>query len=427
MGGRLGVDSVFFTQSSALRQSATPPAGSPLPLQTGVGPGIGDLQDGMFVRRARFVADGTIYTDIDFKVEFDFENYNNVTFDESYVGIRNLPIIGMVRFGQMHVPFGLEAYTSSRYLPMMERSPLYDAFYNEFAPGIFTNTTFCDQRITMQTMFSRIDNFAQFNGASFGDGKFAYTARVSGLPVYEDEGKTLLHLGFSYQFRTGSTAADFNGGTTPTSLPAAALNTSDGFFRFRARPSIRDSNGIQGDSTRVVDTGNIIADDCQSVNFELLGYCGSAWIQSETCVANVDNAVYPVSSAGTQRGDLTYWGTYVQAGFFLTGEQRGYDKSMGRYGRVVPNSNFFMVGDDNGNVRAGSGAWEVVYRYAYLDLNSGGINGGLYSEHTLGLNWYWNPNIKFQLNYINGARSGLPAGASGGTVQGFGIEGALEF
>ena len=104
----------------------------------------------------------------------------------------------------MHVPFGLEAYTSSRFLPMMERSPLFDAFYQEFAPGIFTNTTFCDQRVTTQHMFHRIDNFSQFNGASFGDGKYAYSGRVSVLPIYENDGRCLLHLGLAYQWRKGS-------------------------------------------------------------------------------------------------------------------------------------------------------------------------------------------------------------------------------
>ena len=90
--------------------------------QTGVGPGIGDLEDGFFVRRARFMGDGTIYRMIEFKVEFDFENYNNISFDESYVGVKNLPCFDAIRFGQMHVPFGL-SYTSSRFLPMIERSP----------------------------------------------------------------------------------------------------------------------------------------------------------------------------------------------------------------------------------------------------------------------------------------------------------------
>jgi phosphate-selective porin OprO and OprP len=198
LGGRLMSDEVWWTQSPALRKPATLPAGSSLVNFTGVGQGIGDLQDAFFVRRARIVADGTIYQTIELKVEFDFENYNSLLFDESYVGVKDLPFFDAIRFGQMHVPFGLEAYTSSRFLPMMERSPVFDAFYQEFAPGIFANETFLDQRITAQQMFHRIDNFSQFNGASFGDGKYAFSARVSGLPIYEDDGRYLLHLGLAY-------------------------------------------------------------------------------------------------------------------------------------------------------------------------------------------------------------------------------------
>jgi phosphate-selective porin len=162
---------------------------------------------------------------IDFKVEFDFENYNSLLFDESFIGVREVPYVGMVRFGQEHVPFGLEAYTSSRFLPMMERSPLFDAFYQEFGPGIFTNTTFFDQRLTTQHMFHRVDNFSQFNGASFGDGKYAYSGRISGLPWYEENGKYLLHLGLAYQWRKGSPPLDFNGGSTSQPNPTVTDNT----------------------------------------------------------------------------------------------------------------------------------------------------------------------------------------------------------
>ncbi len=425
MGGRLMTDEVWWNQSPQLRASNSQPPGSSLGNVTGVGPGIGDLQDGFFVRRARFVADGTIYKDVDFKVEFDFENYNSIGFDESYVGARDLPYIGMVRFGQMHVPFGLEAYTSSRFLPMMERSPLFDAFYQEFAPGIFTNTTFLDQRITMQHMFHKVDNFQQFNGASFGDGKYAYSGRVSALPLYEDDGRYLLHLGVAYQWRKGSAPLDFSGGTTPGSVPSDVTTESD-IIRFRARPSLRDATGLQGDSARVVDTGNIIADHVQSVNSEFLFYWGPFWVQSEANWSQVDNAVFPDASAGTHRGNLNFWGTYVQTGFFLTGENRGYDKPMGKYGRVVPKSNFFLVRDEDGNIRCGPGAWEIVYRYSYVNLNDGGVAGGLYSEHTVGLNWYWNSNIKFQFNYLTGQRT-VPPGAFSGNVQGFGLRAALEF
>ncbi len=419
LGGRLMTDEVWWTQSPSLLKSAVQPPGSPLASITGVGPGLGDLVDGFFVRRARFVADGTIYQTTEFKVEFDFENYNSISFDESYVGAKDLPVIDTVRFGQEHVPFGLEAYTSSRYLPMLERSPLFDAFYQEFAPGIFTNTTFLDQRVTTQHMFSKIDNFSQFNGASFGDGKYAYSGRVSFLPVYENDGRYLLHLAFDYQIRNGSAPLDFNGGTTVT-------NDNTDVIRFRARPSLRDAVGLQGNTARVIDTGNLNADDVQGVNAELLVYLGPFWLQSETCLAHVDNAVLPLTGNGNVRGDLNYYGSYVQVGYFLTGDNRGYDKRFGKYDRVKPLENFFLVKDENGHCQWGLGAWELVYRYAYVNLNSNGLAGGIYSEHTVGVNWYWNPNVKFQANYINGQRS-VPPGAESGNVQGFALRAALEF
>src|SRR5205085_7431506 len=112
-------------------------------------------------------------------------------------------------------------------------------------------------------------------------------------------------------------------------------------IRFRARPGIRDAVGLQGNPARVVDTGNIIADDVQAVNGELLTYLGPLWLQSEACLAHVDNAVFPASAAATRRGDLNYYGAYAQIGYFLTGETRGYDKRFGKYDRVKPLENFF--------------------------------------------------------------------------------------
>lgn len=426
IGGRMMTDEVWFSQSPGLTKSPTQPAGSPLVLTTGVGPGIGGLEDGFFLRRARFDAEGYIYQVIEFKVEFDFENYNSISFDESFVGARDLPFIDTIRIGQEHVPFGLEAYASSRYLPMLERSPLFDSFYQEFAPGIFTDTTFFDQRVTMQHMFHRIDNFSQFNGASFGDGTYAYSGRVSVLPIYENDGRCLLHLATAYQFRKGSIPSDFNGGTTLTSVPNPNVTENTELVRFRTRQGLRDAVGQQGNSTRVVDTGNIIADDVQSVNGELLWYWNSLWVQAEACLAHVDNAVYPASNLATRRGDLNYYGTYVQVGYFLTGDSRGYDRRFGKYARVHPLETFFLVRDENGHVQYGLGAWEIMYRYGYVNLDSDHVQGGRYGEHTVGVNWYWNNNIKLQVNYINGERM-VPAGAVSGNVQGFGLRAALEF
>src|SRR5205085_3198060 len=91
-------------------------------------------------------------------------------------------------------------------------------------------------------------------------------------------------------------------------------------------------------------------------------------------------------------------------GYFLTGENRGYDKRFGKADRVVPLENFFLVKGDNCRNQHGLGAWELTYRYSYVDLNSGSVLGGRYSEHTVGVNWYLTPNAKVQFNYMIGNR-----------------------
>ena len=49
---------------------------------------------------------------------------------------------------------------------------------------------------------------------------------------------------------------------------------------------------------------------------------------------------------------------------------------------------------------SGWGAWQVGLRFSYLDLNDKAIQGGMVYDWTAGLNWFWNPNMKIQLNYI---------------------------
>ena len=192
------------------------------------------------------------------------------------------------------------------------------------------------------------------------------------------------------------------------------MTENSDLVRFRARPSLRDGVGLQGNTSRVVDTGLMIADHVQAVNLEYLAYAGPAWIQAEWCCNYVNDAVFPISATGARRGNLAFSGAYAMAGYFLTGENRGYDKRFGRYDRVKPLEPFFLVRDENGDLACGLGAWELIYRYAYIDLNDREMTGGQYGEHTVGVNWYWNSNVKIQFNYINGQRT-LPRGAFSGT------------
>ena len=78
------------------------------------------------------------------------------------------------------------------------------------------------------------------------------------------------------------------------------------------------------------------------------------------------------------------------------------------------------------------GAWQVGVRYNHLDLNDKGINGGILDNWTAGLNWFWNPNMKWQFNYMetdrNVANATNAAVASGsGWIHGFGTRLAFDF
>src|SRR5439155_20677235 len=125
-------------------------------------------------------------------------------------------------------------------------------------------------------------------------------------------------------------------------------------------------------------------------------------------------------------------GGYVQAAYFLTGENRLYDKRFGRLGTLYdrPNTSFWAVRDEDGCWNLGRGAWEVAVRYSYLNLNDGPIDGGLMQGWTVGLNWYLSTNVKVQLEYMDDARWHKTTAGSGtvsGGVNGFGIRTQLMF
>jgi phosphate-selective porin OprO/OprP len=92
-----------------------------------------------------------------------------------------------------------------------------------------------------------------------------------------------------------------------------------------------------------------------------------------------------------------FYGAYAEASYFLTGEHRGYRRNQGRFDRTKPLENFWIV---PGCV--GTGAWQVAARWSYLDLNgTGDGEAGLQNDFTFGVNWYWNPNLRWMFNYIH--------------------------
>jgi phosphate-selective porin OprO/OprP len=167
----------------------------------------------------------------------------------------------------------------------------------------------------------------------------------------------------------------------------------------------------------------------QWLNFELAAIQGPWTFQAEWLLSYTQDAA-PVGGGPGVADPLFYQGGYAQVLYFLTGESDSYSLERMTFDRVKPYENFFWVTADDCYSYFARGAWQVGARYNYLDLNDQGLNGGQLHNLTAGLNWFFNPNTKWQLNYIATYRDvsqtqTFPDGS--GWVHGVGMRLAQDF
>ena len=316
---------------------------------------------------------------------------------------RKIPYIGHIRIGNQKEPMGFERLTSSRFLNFMERSFNQDAFYapfdNGFVPGISTFNTYCDRRGTYAVgVFKNQTNPYAYD---VGGGNYKVTGRATGLLLYQDEGLEVMHLGISAR--------------------ESGYDNGDQRFRVRGPERAGISTIWPLYANTPIYTGH---GGQQDVNLESVNVFGPWTIDAEYLSHWSQNAALPKKASV---GTLFYSGGYVEVLYFLTGEHRAYVRESGLFDRVVPQKNAYWVEGKKGAPNEhGFGAWQVGVRYNYLNLNDKGIDGGILNDLTFGLNWFVNPNMKFQANYSLTSR-GSPGGLSNGLIQGFGMRYAMDF
>jgi phosphate-selective porin OprO/OprP len=306
-------------------------------------------------RRVRMWMGGTIYERIGTKIELDFAG-GNAQLRDAYLELLALPYVGNFRVGHFKEPLSLDELTSDSYTMFIERSVM-DAFAPARNTGFQLQNAPFEQRMTWTVGAFRQTDDTTGNGFS-NDATYNLTARVTGLPWYEEGGRHLLHLGLaaSQRFLDGTNAS------------------------FSQRPEVRLGN------PNYVNTGNIPADSVQLLTPELAVVYGPFSFQSEYTHAWVN--------ADHGEEDADFYGLYAQASWFVTGESRPYKTSEGIFDRVAPAHNFDLKG--------GLGAFELALRYSRIDLDDSGIDGGMLNDGTVGLNWYLNPNVRTSFNYVFG-------------------------
>lgn len=375
-------------------------------------------EDGIDFRRARLRVEGTLYEVMDWAVEYDFANAIRVrnaagsgeldevitSFSELWWTFKEMPYLGNLRIGNQREPIGFEHLSSSRFLPLLERSYNQDAFYggtfNGFCPGVQAFHSYDDEHGSWALgVFKPVDNVFAYNATGTGH---AVTGRITRLLWYLGEGNSLLHVGAS----------------------GRQFSPVEDRIRYRTRDAVR--SGISAGWPIPADTGNVFGDSGQWINGELAAVHGSWTVQGEYLVSFLNDA--RASADGVPSADaLTYHGGYVQVFYFLTGEHDRYNRKTCVFERVIPHENAFLV-DAEGQCLWGRGAWQMGARYNYLDLNDQGINGGQLHNGTWGLNWFLNPNTKVQFNYsVTHRDAPLLAELGDGWANGWGIRFAHDF
>jgi phosphate-selective porin OprO/OprP len=114
---------------------------------------------------------------------------------------------------------------------------------------------------------------------------------------------------------------------------------------------------------------------------------------------------------------LFFQGAYGFVSYFLTGENRTYNRRSATIDRVYPFENFFRVRTNDGTA-TGWGAWEVAARWSYIDLTSQNIQGGRLNDATLTLNWHLNPYTRVKWEYIYAMLDRAPVGNSFAQIGG---------
>jgi phosphate-selective porin len=287
----------------------------------------------------------------------------------------------------------------------------------DYVNGINFFDTYLDDRVTfssalMRTGSTTINPF----GAGAGNGEYGFVLRSTGLPIYKDEGRRMVHLGLSFMQRTLD-----NGSTSPG-----------------ARALVR-AGATRLDLPNVIQTGTFYSPDGEYYLIpEFAAVFGRFALSGEYLWTFTPSAYGNMTldrKLSKPFGPLSYQGFYVEAGYFLTeGDYRRYNKKIGAWDRTRPLENAWAFRNKGGPPSIGRGAVQLLARFTYLDLKSGdpvvtptvGARAGLSNDVTLGVAWYLNPQSNIQVNYVHTQINSVLRSASG-SFDGLGLRFHYDF
>lgn len=368
-----------------------------------------DLSSGANIRRAQLGIQGKVFGDWSYNFLYDFGGAGTETPGKilySYLQYDGLAPFS-VRIGAFAPAYNVEDQTSSSQLMFLERSS---------PTNIIRNVAGSEGRLAIAAIYAG-DEF--FGSLAYSASKIAETSqydeqsalvgRASYLVINDKESDAHLLVGggFTHVMKLPDLAATNTVGTH-------TLTLSD-------IPEL----SVDDNSAKLISTGALNAGHFTALSGEVAGNYQNFYLQGsynymQVARAATNYTVYKSASSSStvsarpESDKFSAW--YVQASWVITGESKQYVPATGSFGLPKPAHPFSIKSGD-------IGAWEIAARFSDTDLNAheddpaslitgwtsagvktysfiNAVRGGEQKNITLGLNWYPNNTIRFQLDYM---------------------------
>jgi phosphate-selective porin OprO/OprP len=318
-----------------------------------------EIEDGAAFRRARLYFQGTVTDRFEFKFQYDFADTNKVKIADVWGEVKKIPLVGNARVGQFYEPVSFEQNTSDFDADFMERSVM-----NALSParniGAALHETYSGRLAWWLGAF--VDDGSGDTATAQRDGDHSVSARVTGLPIDQDDDKTLLHVGASASIR----------------------NPTSGVVTYSAKPE-------SSLAPVFITTGNLTnVEGAMLLGGEVAGQLGPIHVAAEYLSSQLDDAA---------RNDPKFAGWLASAGWFITGESFTYNHVDGVFAAPKVGNSFDKAD--------GFGALELCARYSELDLTGGTVRGGKMRDVIVGVNWFLSNNMKVAVDGVNSRVDGI--------------------
>ena len=315
--------------------------------------------DNFLLRRVRPIFEGTVSKDIDFRIMPDFGEGKTVLQD-AYLDFKYLPA-AKLQVGKFKVPFGIERLQSGTDTLFVERglpnnlvpnrdigAALHGDLLNgrlSYAAGFFNGTA------DGGSLDSDIDNNLEFAGRIF-------------VNPWKGSGNRLLD-GLGAGFAT--TMGDKNGTSIASYLPTFKTPGQVTFFSYRS-DVIADGRHTRYSPQMYYSYGS----------FGLLSeyVFSSQKVKRETSVQKITNNAWQIAASFVLTGEpASYKGVVPKEAFDPQKGKWGAFEVAGRIGQLNIDDNAFPTFADSARSAKSAKSWGV------------------------GLNWYWNKNVKLSMDY----------------------------